>query len=40
MLIDKGARIDIENKEKQTALDVCKPGLRRQIKTKLGISDE
>lgn len=40
MLLDKGANIDIQNKEEKTPLDLCKPGLRRQIKTKLGIKDD
>lgn len=39
LLIEKGAKIDVQNKEEKTPLDLCKPTLRRQIKTKLGIQD-
>jgi len=38
MLIDKGASVEVTNKEEQTPLDLAKPGLRRQIKEKLNIS--
>uniref|UniRef100_A0A336MC35 CSON014921 protein n=1 Tax=Culicoides sonorensis TaxID=179676 RepID=A0A336MC35_CULSO len=40
MLLEKGASIEIQNKEEKTPLDLCKPPLRRQIKTKLGIKDD
>lgn len=39
MLIDAGADIRILNKDEESPLDVCKPVLRRQIKTKLNITD-
>ena len=31
MLIEHGASTEIQNKEKQTPLDVCKPYLRRKL---------
>lgn len=38
LLIDHGATIDIENKNKETPLDLCKPPLRRKLQEKLNIS--
>ncbi|XP_058445232.1 26S proteasome non-ATPase regulatory subunit 10-like [Malaya genurostris] len=40
LLVEHGAPGSIENKEKKTPLDVARPGLRRILKTKLGIGDE
>lgn len=34
LLIEHGALVDIENKEKETPLDVCKPPLRRKLQEK------
>lgn len=34
LLIEHGARTDIQNKDKQTALDLCSKGLLHYIKTK------
>lgn len=39
MLVEKGARVDVQNKEKKTVLDIRSVGLKRQIKAKLGIAD-
>ncbi|XP_055588934.1 26S proteasome non-ATPase regulatory subunit 10-like [Uranotaenia lowii] len=40
LLVEHGASIHVQNKEKKTPLDLAKPGLRRNLKTKLGIGDE
>lgn len=38
LLIEHGAAIDIENKSKETPLDLCRPPLRRKLQDKLNIS--
>ncbi|XP_055623504.1 26S proteasome non-ATPase regulatory subunit 10-like [Toxorhynchites rutilus septentrionalis] len=40
LLVDHGASVTVQNKEKKTPLDLAKPGLRRNLKTKLGIADD
>ncbi|XP_058829642.1 26S proteasome non-ATPase regulatory subunit 10-like isoform X2 [Topomyia yanbarensis] len=40
LLVEHGASGSVENKEKKTPLDLARPGLRRTLKTKLGIGDE
>ncbi|XP_055524188.1 26S proteasome non-ATPase regulatory subunit 10-like [Wyeomyia smithii] len=40
LLVEHGASGAAQNKEEKTALDLAKPGLRRNLKTKLGINDE
>lgn len=40
LLVEHGASGTIQNKEKKTPLDLAKPGLKRNLKNKLGISDE
>lgn len=37
-LIEYGASVDIQNKEKETPLNVCRPPLRRKIMEKLNIT--
>ncbi|XP_053681913.1 26S proteasome non-ATPase regulatory subunit 10-like [Sabethes cyaneus] len=39
LLVERGASGTVHNKEQKTPLDLAKPGLRRNLKTKLGISD-
>ncbi|KAL1394550.1 hypothetical protein pipiens_011878 [Culex pipiens pipiens] len=40
LLVEHGASGTVQNKEEKTPLDLAKPGLRRNLKTKLGIGDE
>ena len=39
LLVEHGASVEMKNKEGNTPLELCKPALKRQIKTKLGIQE-
>lgn len=40
LLVEHGAAIDIENKAKETPLELCKPPLRRKLEEKLNVNSQ
>lgn len=40
LLLDKGCDYKILNRAKQTAIDLCKPNIRKVVKEKYGKGDE